>query len=76
VITPATVTRTPTSARGADRRGLHGDVFTTVDPEEHDDEEEEDHDGPGVDDDLHGREEVSVHLDESQRDAKEGHRSG
>ncbi len=40
-------------------------------PKEHDDEEKQDHDGPGVDDDLHGRQEVGVLLEEGDRHTKQ-----
>ena len=43
----------PTASGRWPRSGSEGDVLLTVDAEEHDDEQEEDHDGPGVDNDLH-----------------------
>ena len=49
------------------------DVLGAVDPEEHDHEEEQDDDGAGVDDDLHGGQEVGLLLDEEDGHPEERH---
>ena len=48
-------------------------VFRLVDAEQHDHEEEEHDDGAGVDDDLHGGEEVGLLGDEQHGDAEQRH---
>ena len=54
-------------------QGFHVDVLAPVDAEEHDHEEEEDDDGAGVDDDLHGGQEVGLLLNEQDGHAEERH---
>ena len=45
----------------------------SVDAQEHDHEQEQDDDGAGVDDDLHGGQEVGRLVDELDGDAEQGH---
>ena len=51
---------------------LDGQVLGAVDAEQHDHEQEEHDDGAGVDDHLHGGEEVGVLGDEQHGDAEQG----
>ena len=46
-------------------------VLGLVDAEQHDDEQEQHHDRAGVDDDLHGRQEVGVLGDEQHGDTEQ-----
>ena len=65
-------TRPTASGRWA-RQGLLGQVLLAVDAEEHDHEEEQHHDGAGVDDDLHGGQEVGLLLDEEHGHPEQRH---
>ena len=51
--------------------GVGGDALDPVNTDEHDDEEEEHDDGPGVNDDLHGGQEIGLLSDEQDRDSEQ-----
>ena len=64
-------------AEGEGRRaladeGLGLEVLGPVDAQQHDHEQEQHHDGAGVDDDLDGGQEVGVLGDEQHGDAEQG----
>ena len=56
----------------AGKPGLARTGATCVRPEQHDHEHEQHHDGAGVDDQLDGREELRVQLEEQAGDAEDG----
>ena len=51
---------------------LNTQVLAAIHPEQHDDEEEQHHYRARIDDDLHGRQELSVHSQEQHSHAEEG----
>jgi hypothetical protein len=59
--------------RALQREWIHGQVLLLVHSEEHDHEEEEHDDGPGVDDHLHGGQEVGPLFDEEDGDPEQRH---
>src|SRR6056300_816918 len=52
------------SERPLNLEWFDGEIFCAVNTEQHDDEEEQHHDGPCVDNDLYGREKVGFHRHE------------
>ena len=68
---PVTMPTETARERPLAREGLDAELLVPVDAEEHDHEEEEDHDRARVDDDLRGRQEVRLLLDEGERDAEQ-----
>ncbi len=54
-------------------QGLLGNVLLAVDAQEHDHEQEQHDDGAGVHDDLDGRQEVGLLLDEEHGHAEQRH---
>ena len=66
-------TTRPDGQRALAAQRLEGHVLLPVDPEEHDHEQEQHHDGAGVDDHLHGGQERGMLEDEEHGHAEQGH---